>query len=55
MLTASGSPFATALFAPDADVRVDEVRIAEGEVIHVALRLARHHAACPLCGHRFRY
>lgn len=51
MLTASGSPSATALFAPDADVRVDEVRIAEGEVIHVALRLARHGASCPVCGH----
>ena len=41
MLTASGSPSVAALFARDADVRVEEVRIAEGEVIHVALRRAR--------------
>ncbi|TAK27886.1 MAG: ISL3 family transposase [Myxococcaceae bacterium] len=51
MLTASGSPSAAALFAPDADVRVEEVRIVEGEVIHVALRCARHCASCPVCGH----
>lgn len=44
--TASGSPSATALFAPDAGVRVDAVRIAEGEVIHVALQSARHRTLC---------
>ena len=51
MLTASGSPSVAALFARDADVRVEEVRIAEGEVIHVALRRARPCASCPVCGH----
>lgn len=51
MLTASRSPSAAALFAPDADVRVEEVRIAEGEMIHVALRCARPCASCTVRGH----
>jgi len=50
MLTASVSPSVAMLFAPDAEVRVEGLRVAEGGVIHVALLSPRHTAPCPLCG-----
>lgn len=50
MLTASDSPSVAMLFAPDAEVRVAGLCIAEGGVIHVALQCPRPTAPCPLCG-----
>lgn len=50
MLTASVSPCVAMLFAPDAEVRVEGLRIAEGGVIHVALLSPRRTAPCPLSG-----
>ena len=50
MLTAANFPSVATLFAPDAEVRVEGLRVAEGGVIHVALLCPRRTAACPLCG-----